>query len=108
MAEEALNLPMNTFVNLPLLCGISGTNANGFMAGRPAVRQNTENLKFTAYWIVSIFIALKEVQYCYSVINAFQSVLMYCSHVCTKIEFHFIAQDYSYTQEISMHSVSTA
>ena len=30
------------------------------------------------------------------------------SHVCTKTENHFIAQDYSYTQEVSMHSVSTA
>ena len=29
------------------------------------------------------------------------------SHVRTKIEIHFIAQDYSYTQEVSMHSVST-
>ena len=32
------------------------------------------------------------------------------SHVCTKTEIHFIAQDYSYvvsyTQEVSMHSVS--
>ena len=26
----------------------------------------------------------------------------------TKSEIHFIAQDYSYTQEVSMHSVSTA
>ena len=30
------------------------------------------------------------------------------SHVRTKNEIHFIAQDYSYTQEVSMHSVSTA
>ena len=30
------------------------------------------------------------------------------SHVRTKIEIHFNAQDYSYTQEVSMHSVSTA
>ena len=30
------------------------------------------------------------------------------SHVHTKIEIHFIAQDYGYTQEVSMHSVSTA
>ena len=30
------------------------------------------------------------------------------SHVCTKTGIHFIAQDYSYTQEVSMHSVSTA
>ena len=29
------------------------------------------------------------------------------SHVCTKTEIHFIAQDYSYSQEVSMHSVST-
>ena len=27
------------------------------------------------------------------------------SHVRTKSEIHFIAQDYSYTQEVSMHSV---
>ena len=30
------------------------------------------------------------------------------SHVCTKTEIHFIAQDHSYTQEVSMRSVSTA
>ena len=30
------------------------------------------------------------------------------SHVRTKTEIHFITQDYSYTQEVSMHSVSTA
>ena len=30
------------------------------------------------------------------------------SHVHTKTEIHFIAQDHSYTQEVSMHSVSTA
>ena len=30
------------------------------------------------------------------------------SHVRTKTEIHFIAQDYSYTQEVPMHSVSTA
>ena len=30
------------------------------------------------------------------------------SHVHTKTKIHFIAQDYSYTQEVSMHSVSTA
>ena len=29
-------------------------------------------------------------------------------HVRTKTEIYFIAQDYSYTQELSMHSVSTA
>ena len=29
------------------------------------------------------------------------------SHVPTKTEIHFIAQDHSYTQEVSMHSVST-
>ena len=30
------------------------------------------------------------------------------SHVRTKTEIHFIAQYYSYTQEVSMHSISTA
>ena len=30
------------------------------------------------------------------------------SHVRTKTEIHFIAQDYSYTQEVFMHSISTA
>ena len=29
------------------------------------------------------------------------------SHVRSKTEIHFIAQDHSYTQELSMHSVST-
>ena len=28
-------------------------------------------------------------------------------HVRTKTEIHFIPQDYSYTQEVSMYSVST-
>ena len=28
-------------------------------------------------------------------------------HVCTKTEIHFIPQDYSYTQRLSMHNVST-
>ena len=28
-------------------------------------------------------------------------------HVCTKTEITFIAQEYSYTQQLSMHSVST-
>ena len=30
------------------------------------------------------------------------------SHVHIKTEIHFIAQDHSYTQEVSMHSVSTS
>ena len=30
------------------------------------------------------------------------------SHVHIKTEIHFIAQDYSYTQEVSIHDVSTA
>ena len=92
MAEEALNLPMNTFVNLPFCVEYQEPVLMGFMAGRPAVRQNTENLKFTAYWIGIVI---------RSVINAFQSVFVYCkayvigsaktSRVHTKIEFHFIA-----------------
>ena len=30
------------------------------------------------------------------------------SHVCSKTEIRFIAQDYSYTQEVSIHCVSLA